>query len=127
MAESLERSRRIRLHHRPHYMEVTEKFPPECPGHFRAYLDNIKTVAAKAPGTTIEPTLWSSVDQFGRELSRFVDEGKVTQEEAGDFKQEMASFMSEGSNTAKYEAYLKERATYWWKIKQGDYTATKTS
>jgi hypothetical protein len=103
-----------------------EKFPPEGPGHFSAYLDNIKANAAKSPGPTIEPILWSSVHQFGEELSRFASEGKVTQQEAEGFRQQMASFMSEGANRAKYESYLKEKATFWWEVKPEEKTPIKT-
>lgn len=101
-----------------------EKFPPEGPGHFSVYLEKIKAIAAKSPGPTIEPMVWSSVHQFGDELSRFAREGKVTPQEAG-FRQQMASFMSEGANRTKYKSYLKEVATFWWEDQPEEKTPTK--
>lgn len=92
-------------------METSKKFPAEGPRHFEQYLRNIKGFAAQLPN---RETTWASVDQFGVELGHSLQQGKVTSQEAEEFRKKISQFMSEGDNRANYESVFPEMATYWW-------------
>lgn len=89
------------------------KYPAEGIGHFRQYLNHIKSKARELPD---EPAVWTSVDIVANELNHSINQRKVTLEEAESFRQDMAAFMSVKPNRDNYISCLGKEATFWWEI-----------
>ena len=103
-------------------METPNNFPAEGPQHFEQYLRNIRAVAVESPNNI---TLWTSVDSFGSELQYSIKQGKLTAQEAEEFRSQIEAFMSEGNNKTNYESIFPELATFWWE-KGGEESSAKT-